>query len=64
MCNCFEIQAYITTFDMSFNISLKAWLIVFLADKVLGFINTKMLYQKVVIVLTDKLYLNNFRYKR
>ena len=36
---------------------------VFPADKVLGFINAKMSYQRVVMVLTDELCSNDFRYK-
>ena len=62
--DCLWAQAYVTAFDISLNIFLEARPIVFSADKVLGFINTKMSCQRVVIVLTDKLYLDSAWDKR
>ena len=53
-----------TAFDIGLNISLEIWPIVFLADEVLGFIDAKMSCQRVVVILTDEFYSNNFRYKR
>ena len=62
--DCFWTQAYVTTFDISLNISWEGQPIVFPANKVFGFIDAKMSYQKVVVVPTDKLCSNDFRYKR
>ena len=64
MFDCFWTQTYVTAFDIVFNISLEGWPIVFPADKVLDFINAKMSCQRVVVVPTDDLCLNDFRYKQ
>ena len=57
-------QTYITAFDIDLNISSEARPIVFLADKVLGFIDAEMSCQRVIVVSTsDDLCLNGFRYK-
>ena len=60
----FCIQTNIAALDIGPNIFLKAWLIVFLTNKLSGFINTKMLSQMIVIMPIDELGLNDFRYKR
>ena len=62
MSNYLWTQAYVTAFDISLNIFSKAWPIVFLANEVFDFIDTKMSCQKVVVVSTDDLYSNGFRY--
>ena len=58
--DCFWAQAYVMAFDIGLNVFLETWPIIFPADEVLGFINTKMFCQKVVMVLTDELYSNGF----
>ena len=63
MSNCFWAQVYVTSLDIGFNIFSETWLIVFPADEVFGFIYTKMSYQIVIVVLTDELCLNDFKYK-
>ena len=60
----FWTQVYITAFDLGLNIFLEVWPIVIPADEVLGFIDTKIFCQRVVMILTDDLCLNGFRYKR
>ena len=60
MSDCFWTQTYVTAFDIGLNIFLEAWPIVFPTNKILGFINTKMFYQKVVVVSTDELCLDGF----
>ena len=59
----FWTQTYVTAFNIDLNISSEAWPIVFSTDKVFYFINTKMSYQRIVVVSIDKLCLNGFRYK-
>ena len=61
--NCLWTQTYVTTFDIILNIFSEAWLIVFLANEVLGFIDAKMSYQRVIVLSTDDFCLNGFRYK-
>ena len=60
MSDCFWVQAYITVLDMELNMFSEARPIVFPANKVLGFIDTKMFCQSVVMLLTDLLYLDGF----
>ena len=48
---------------MGLNISLEAWLIVFQANKVFGFINAEIFCQRVIVVPTEELRLNDFKYK-
>ena len=62
--DCLWTQAYITAFNIGLNISSEARPIVFPADKVDDFIDAKMSCQRVIVIPTDELYLNNFRYKR
>ena len=61
--DCFQCQTDIAAFDIGLNIFLKAWPIVFLANKLFYFIDIKMICQKIVVVPADELYLNDFRYK-
>ena len=61
--DCLWAQAYVTTFDIGLNVLSEAQPIVFLADEVFAFIDTKMPCQRLVMVSTDKLFSNNFRYK-
>ena len=42
--DCFWAQAYVTAFDIGLNIFSEARSIVFPANEVFGFINTKMFY--------------------
>ena len=62
--NCLWTYTYATAFDIGLNIFSEAQLIVFPADEVLGFIDTEMSCQRVVVVSNDDLCLNGFRYKR
>ena len=62
--DCFWTQVYVTTSDIDLNISLEAWPIVFLTDKIFHSIDAEMSSQRVVVVSTDEPCLNNFRYKR
>ena len=56
-------QAYVIAFDIGLNVFLEARPIVFPTDEVFGFIDTKMICQRVVVVSTDELHSNDFRYK-
>ena len=49
----FWAQVYVIALDIGLNIFSEARPIVFPANKVLGFFNTKMSYQKVIMVPTD-----------
>lgn len=53
----------ITAIDISFNILFKAYLIVFQANKFFYFINTEMTCKKIIVIVADKFYLNDFGYK-
>ena len=44
MSDCFWTQAYITTFDINLNIFSETQPIVFLSNKVFGFIDAKLFY--------------------
>ena len=57
-------QAYLTAFDIGLNISLKARPIVFPANKVFSFIDAKMSYQRIIVLLTDNFCSNYFKYKQ
>ena len=64
MFDFFQIQINIAVFNISLNILSKAWLIVFLVNKLSGFINTKVFFKKIVVIAVNELYSNNFRQKR
>ena len=64
MSDCLWAEAYVTTFDIGLNVFLEARPIVFLADKILDFIDVKMSYQRLVVVSIDKLCLDGFWEKR
>ena len=64
MSDCFWAQTYIIAFDISLNIFLETWLIVFPANKVFSFIDTKMSCQRVIVVWIDNLCLDGFWDKR
>lgn len=64
MFHCFYAKPNVTVFDIGFNIFLEAWPIVFPAKKFSCFINIKKACQKVVVMLADELYSNDFRYNR
>ena len=63
MFDYFWAQIYIIAFNIGLNIFSKTWSIVFPTKKVLGFIDTKMSCQKLIVILTDKLYSDSFWYK-
>ena len=64
MSDHFRGQTNVAAFDVGLNILFEAWLVVFPADKLFGFIDTKMACQKVVVVPANEFGLNNFRYKQ
>ena len=64
MSDRFQSQTNVATFDIGLNIFSKTWQIIFPDNKLFSFINTKMIYQKVVIIAANKLCLNNFRHKQ
>lgn len=59
---CFSSSTNVEAFDLCLNIFFKAQLPIFLAEKFSGFINTKIICQKIVMMPIDKLGLNNFKY--
>ena len=61
--DCFSAPAYVTAFDIGLNVFSEAWLIVFPADEVFNFVDAKMSCQRVVMVSTDELCSNDFRWK-
>ena len=63
MFDYFQRQKNIAVFDIGFIIFFETRLIVFLVNKFFYFINIKMVCQKIVIMLANQLYLNDFRYK-
>ena len=58
--DCLWTQAYITAFDIGLNVFSEAWPMVFVTNEVLGFINVKMSYQRVVVMSTDELCSDGF----
>lgn len=56
----FQYQIYIAAFDISFNVSLQAQPIVFPADQLFSFFDSKIIYKKVIMMLVDKLEVDNF----
>ena len=64
MSDCFNSQTNVAAFDIGLNIFLEVRQIIFPAYKLFCFIDTKMACQKIVVMLTDKLRLNDFGYKR
>ena len=60
MSDRFQGQTNVAAFDVGLNILSEAWPIIFPADELPGFINTKMACQRVVVVPTKKLGLNDF----
>ena len=64
MFDCFRGQADVATLDIGLNIFFEARPIVFPTNELLSFIDTKMPNQWIVVVPTDELRLNDFRYKR
>ena len=64
MFDYFQGQTNIATFDVGLNIFSKARSIVFPANELSGFIDTKMAYQQIVVMPANKLCSNDFRHKR
>ena len=54
----------VAALDIAFNIFSKAWLIILPINELLDFIDIKVPYQYIVVVLANELYLNDFRYKQ
>lgn len=64
MFNYFWQQIDVIAFYISINLFFEAELIVFLINNLFCFINIKMFYKKIVIILIKKLYLNDFECKQ
>ena len=64
MSNRFQGQTNVGAFDVGLNILSKARPIIFLVNKLPDFIDTKIAYQRVVVIPANKLCLNDFRYKQ
>ena len=60
----FRAQTHVTAFDIGLDIFSEARPIVFTTDKLFCFIDTKMAYQRVIVMFADELSSNNFRYKQ
>ena len=64
MSDRFRGQTNVAAFDVGLNILFEARPIIFPADELFGFIDTKMACQRVVVVPVNELGSNDFRYKR
>ena len=64
MVYCFQTQTNIAAFDIAFNIFSEAWPIVFPVNDFPRFVDTKIACQRVVMIPTNELCLNDFRYKQ
>ena len=60
----FWSQTNIASFHIGFDVFPQTWLIVFLADKLFGFINFKITCKEVIMVSTDQLKTDDFWYIR
>lgn len=58
---CFQSHTNVTAFDISFNDFSQAQSIVFPANKLFAFINTKITYKEVILVPVNKLVENYFQ---
>ena len=61
MLNNFKSQANITVFNIDFNILAKYRPVVFSDNQLSSFVNSKIVYKRIVIVAIDQLRSNNFR---
>lgn len=59
----FQTLTYVTALDIDFNIFSKAQLIVSLTNQLFYFVNTKITFEKIVVILGNKLCSNNLRYE-
>lgn len=57
--NCFQGQKYITVFNISFQVLLETWQIVFSANQLFAVIDSMLIYKRVVVVLANSLGANN-----
>ena len=64
MFNCFQGQTNVAALNVDLNIVSKARPIVFPTDELSNFIDAKMPWQWIVIVLTNELCLNDFWHER
>lgn len=56
----FQSQADVTAFNIGFNVFLKAWLEIFLANQLSSFINSKITCKKVIMMPIDHLEIDDF----
>ena len=61
MPNSFGSRANIAAFNVDFNILMQHRPIILSSNQLLGLVNLKMVYKKIVMILTDQLRSNNFR---
>ena len=60
----FQPQIDVAASDIALNIFSEAWPIVFPANQLPCFVNTKMTCQKIVVMLADEFGLDDFWHKR
>ena len=60
MSDCFWSQTNVTSSDIGFDVFFQAWLIVLLANQLTNFINPEMFIKWIIVVLADKLKIDNF----
>ena len=63
MLDYFWYQTNVAALDIDLNIFLETWLIISPANKLFCLIDTEIFCQRVIVVPTDKLCLNDFRYE-
>ena len=64
MSDRFQGQTNVAAFDIGLNIFFETRPIIFPANKLPGFIDTKMACQRVVVVPANELSSNDFRYEQ
>lgn len=60
MSDYFRYQIHFTTFNICFDIFSQVWGIVFLANELLSFFNSKKIYKMVNIISVDEYEINDF----
>lgn len=60
MSDYFQYQIYVIALGIGFNISPKAWSIVFFTDQLPSFINSKITYEKIIVMPIDQLGIDDF----
>ena len=60
MSDCFRGQAYIASLQIVLDVMAKHWLVIFLGYELICFLNTKVAYQRIVVMPANKLCPDNF----